>query len=313
MAVPDYQSLMYPVLEELGDGRERQLRDVRERVAAKLGLTPEELGELIPSGRQSMFANRANWAHVYLKQAGLLRTVRRGVYQVTDRGKQTLRERPGQITNAYLRQFPEFLEFMERSVESTGDTEPQEARRERVVEVERQTQTPDEQAQEGYRRARSGVASELLDRMRRVSPAFFEKLVVDLLVAMGYGGTQEDAARVIGRSGDGGIDGIIKEDRLGLESIYIQAKRWQEGSSVGRPDIQQFAGALQGQRARKGVFLTTSSFTRDAREYANAVQASIILIDGPQLAELMLDHGVGVSVQETFRLFRVDEDYFVEE
>lgn len=313
MAVPDYQSLMYPVLEELGDGRERQLRDVRERVAEKLGLTPDELGELIPSGRQSMFANRANWAHVYLKQAGLLRTVRRGVYQITDRGKQTLRGRPGQITNAYLRQFPEFLEFMERSVESTGDTGPQEARRERVVEVERQTQTPDEQVREGYRRARSGIAAELLDRMRRASPAFFEQLVVDLLVAMGYGGTQEDAARVIGRSGDGGIDGIIKEDRLGLESIYIQAKRWQEGSSVGRPDIQQFAGALQGQRARKGVFLTTSSFTRDAREYANAVQASIILIDGPQLAELMLDHGVGVSVQETFRLFRVDEDYFVEE
>lgn len=149
--------------------------------------------------------------------------------------------------------------------------------------------------------------------MRRASPAFFEQLVVDLLVAMGYGGSHDDAASVIGRSGDGGIDGIIKEDKLGLESIYIQAKRWKEGSTVGRPDIQQFAGALQGQKARKGVFITTSSFTRDARDYANAVQATIVLIDGQQLAEPMLDHGVGVSVQETFRLFKVDEDYFVEE
>lgn len=313
MSVPDYQSLMYPVLSELGDGKERQLRDVRDRVASRLKLTNEDLALMIPSGRQSMFANRANWAHVYLKQAGLLQTVRRGVYQITDRGREALREPQETINNEYLRQFPEFLAFLERiystESEATGDTRPSTT----AVSVESTSQTPDEQVREGYRRARSGVAAELLDRMRRMSPSFFEQLVVDLLVAMDYGGSHADAAAVIGRSGDGGIDGIIKEDKLGLENIYVQAKRWKEGSTVGRPDIQQFAGALQGQKARKGVFMTTSSFSREAREYAHAVQATIVLIDGQQMAELMLDHGVGVSVQETIKLFKVDEDYFVEE
>jgi restriction system protein len=304
---------MYPVLAELGDGKERQLRDVRDRVASRLRLTDADMAQMIPSGRQSMFANRANWAHVYLKQAGLLQTVRRGVYQITDRGRQALRERPETINNEYLRQFPEFLAFIERiySSESEGDgaSRPSAA----SATGEASSQTPDEQVREGYRRARSGVAAELLDRMRRMSPSSFEQLVVDLLVAMDYGGSHADAAAVIGRSGDGGIDGIIKEDKLGLENIYVQAKRWKDGSTVGRPDIQQFAGALQGQKARKGVFMTTSTFSREAREYAHAVQATIVLIDGQQMAELMLDHGVGVSVQETIRLFRVDEDYFVEE
>lgn len=313
MPIPDYQSLMVPVLAELGDGRERLLRDVRDQVATKLQLTDADLAEMLPSGRQSVFANRANWAHVYLKQAGLLQTVRRGVYQITERGRQVLRERPEAINNSYLRQFPEFLEFLERAFRSGSAEETTPNPATPAVNLELGSQTPDEQVREGYRRARSGVAAELLDRMWRVTPAFFEKLVVDLLVAMGYGGSHDDAASVIGRSGDEGIDGIIKEDKLGLENIYIQAKRWKENSTVGRPDIQQFAGALQGQKARKGVFITTSSFTRDAREYAKAVQATIVLIDGPQLAELMLDHGVGVSVQETIKLFKIDEDYFVDD
>lgn len=313
MTVPDYQSLMYPVLAELGDGRERVLRDVREAIAARLSLTAEDLSQMLPSGRQTLFANRANWAHIYLKEAGLLRVPRRAVYQITDRGRQALQDCEGTINVAYLRRYPEFLAFIARS-SSSGDSEASEKPASgSLPEVVREQQTPDEQAREGYRRARRGVAAELLDRMRGVSPAFFEKLVIDLLVAMGYGGSHDDAAAVIGRTGDEGIDGIIKEDRLGLENIYVQAKRWKEGSTVGRPDIQQFAGALQGQKARKGVYITTSSFTRDARDYARAVQATIVLIDGQQLAELMLDHGVGVSVQETIRLFKVDEDYFIEE
>lgn len=311
MPVPDYQSLMYPVLAELADGRERVLRDVRDAIAMSLHLTPDDLAQMLPSGRQTIFANRANWAHIYLKEAGLVHSPRRAVYQITDRGRQSLRDCGGSINIAYLRQFPEFLQFMGRS--SSSDAGSEESKVNPAAAVEQEVQTPDEQAREGYRRARSGVAAELLDRMRRVSPAFFEKLVVDLLVAMGYGGSHDDAASVIGRSGDEGIDGIIKEDRLGLENIYVQAKRWKVGSTVGRPDIQQFAGALQGQKARKGVFITTSSFTRDAREYAKAVQATIVLIDGQQLAELMLDHEVGISVQETLKLFKVDEDYFVEE
>jgi len=313
MAVPDYQTLMHPALVVLSDGRERALRDARSLIALQLDLSESDLAELIPSGRQTLFANRANWAHVYLKQAGLLRTVRRGIYQITDRGREALRECPGSINNVYLRQFPEFLDFLERSIGSSGDSETPKQAASAPGNDRRDAQTPDEQVREGYRRARGGVAAEVLDRVRRASPAFFELVVVDLLVAMGYGGSHADAASVIGRSGDGGVDGIIKEDKLGLESIYIQAKRWKEGSTVGRPEIQQFAGALQGQKARKGVFITTSSFTRDAAEYANAVQATIILIDGLQVAQLMLDHGVGVSVQETFKLFKVDEDYFAEE
>ena len=313
MAVPDYQSLMYPALAVLSDGRERALRDSRNLISSRLALSASDLAELIPSGRQTLFANRANWAHVYLKQAGLLRTVRRGVYQITDRGKEALRESSGSINNAYLRRFPEFLEFLERSFGTGATSKTSEPTAEAPGNGGLDAQTPDEQVREGYRRARAGIAAELLDRVRRASPAFFEQLVVDLLVAMGYGGSHADAASVIGRSGDGGIDGIIKEDKLGLESIYVQAKRWKEGSTVGRPDIQQFAGALQGQKARKGVFITTSSFTRDAAEYAIAVQATIVLIEGLQVAQLMLDHGVGVSVQETFKLFKVDEDYFVEE
>jgi restriction system protein len=253
------------------------------------------------------------WAATFLRQAGLLQTNRRGVYQITTRGQEALRSTQGPIRNEYLKQFPEFLEYLERSFGQSSKRQNARSEVGHTSEVDIEAQTPDEQAREGYLRARGGVASELLDRMRNASPAFFEQLVVDLLVEMGYGGSRDDAASVIGRSGDGGIDGIIKEDKLGLDSIYIQAKRWKEGATVGRPEIQQFAGALQGQKARKGVFITTSSFTRDAREYANTVQATIILIDGKQLADLMLEHGVGVSIQETLKLFKVDEDYFVDE
>jgi restriction system protein len=313
MAVPDYQSLMYPVLAELADGRECPLHEIRKRVSLRLGLSEQDLAQVLPSGRQTVFANRANWASVYLKQAGLLGTPRRGVYQITDRGRQSLGTCGGRIDNAYLRQFPEFLEFMDRAHGVTEPERPSAPRGGPAVDSELEAKTPDEQVRDGARRARSGVAAELLDRVRRASPAFFEQLVVDLLVAMGYGGSHDDAAAVIGRSGDAGIDGIIKEDKLGLESIYVQAKRWKEGSTVGRPDIQQFAGALQGRRARKGVFITTSSFTRDAREYADALQTTIVLVDGQQLVELMLDHGVGVSEQEAVKLFKVDEDFFVEE
>jgi restriction system protein len=268
---------------------------------------------VLPSGRQTRFNNRANWAHVYLKQAGLLKQIRRGVYQITEAGTLALRDSGGRIDNTFLEKYPEFLEFKTRVSTPELGGKPSVSTGSSAAESNVEGLTPDELVRDGYRRARTGVAAELLDRLRKVSPAFFEQIVVDLLVAMGYGGSHDDAASVIGRTGDGGIDGIIKEDRLGLESIYVQAKRWKEGSTVGRPEIQQFAGALQGQKARKGVFITTSSFSRDSREYANAVQATIVLIDGQQLAEFMLDHGVGVSVQETIKLFKVDEDYFVEE
>lgn len=307
MAVPDFQTLMLPVLREFADGKPRPTREVRERVARALELSEQDLGEMLASGHQSRFANRTAWAHVYLKQAGLLDSVRRGTYQITERGRSVLESPPDRITIPYLMRFPEFVAF--RNVGGSG--EGGQTDQETTVDAVAAELTPDEQIRIGYRRLRSNLAVQLLDRVKQASPGFFENLVVELLVAMGYGGSHEDAAKVVGRSGDGGIDGIIKEDRLGFDSIYVQAKRWE--NVVGRPTIQQFAGALQGQRARKGVVITTSGFTEDARRYAESLQTTIILIDGPQLAQFMIDFGVGVSEVEALKLVRVDEDYFGED
>lgn len=306
MAVPGFQELTLPVLRELADGRERTTREVRQSVAQKLGLSAAELAEILPSGRQARYVNRAAWAHVYLKEAGLLEAVRRGVYRITERGREVLRAPPQRIDIPFLMQFPEMQAFRSRGSTDDGDSPGRVTPPPPPGDL-----TPDEQIRNGYELLRESLATQLLARVQQASPQFFENLVVNLLVAMGYGGTQEDAAKVVGRSGDEGIDGIIKEDRLGLESIYLQAKRWD--SNVGRPTIQQFAGALQGQRARKGVLITTSGFSRDAIEYARSLQTTIVLIDGPQLAELMIAYGLGVSTEETIKLQKLDEDYFAEE
>jgi len=307
MPVPGFQELTLPVLREFADGQERTTREVRDRVAMALRLTPQDLAESLPSGRQTRFANRAAWAHVYLKMAGLLESPRRGVYRLTERGRGVLTAPPERIDIPYLMQFPEMVEFRNRhadddDTETAAGAQPAPAGN---------ALTPDEQIRAGYQQLRDSLAAQLLARVQQANPQFFEELVVELLVAMGYGGSHEDAAKVVGRGGDEGIDGIIKEDRLGLESIYVQAKRWQ--GTVGRPVIQQFAGALQGQRARKGVLITTSSFSRDAAEYAAGLQNTIVLVDGAQLAQLMIDYGIGVSDVETIRLKRLDEDYFAEE
>lgn len=313
MAVPDFQTLMLPVLEQFADGEERPTRQARDQVAAQLQLSTDDVNEILPSGRQTRFANRVAWAHIYLKRAGLLGSPRRGIYQITGRGREVLASPPRRIDIEFLMRYPEFVAFQRPAAEAATSETAGSPSAEIVARGEQPQLTPDEQIRSGYLRLRETVAAQLLERVRTVSPRFFEELVVDLLVAMGYGGSHEDAARVVGRSGDGGIDGIIKEDRLGLESIYVQAKRWQEDRTVGRPDIQQFAGALQGQRARKGVFMTTAGFSRDAIEYAKGLQTTIVLIDGEQLAQLMLDHGVGVNTGEAIKLVKVDEDYFLEE
>lgn len=307
MPVPGFQELTLPVLREFADGHERTSREARERVATALQLTAQDLAESLPSGRQTRFANRAAWAHVYLKMAGLLESPRRGVYRITERGRGVLAAPPDRIDVPYLMQFPEMVEFRNRhagndETEMVADAPPASSGN---------ALTPDEQIRAGYQQLRDSLAAQLRDRVQQVPPRFFEELVVELLVAMGYGGSHEDAAKVVGRGGDEGIDGIIKEDRLGLESIYVQAKRWQ--GTVGRPVIQQFAGALQGQRARKGVLITTSSFSRDAAEYAAGLQNTIVLVDGTQLAQLMIEYGIGVSDVETIQLKRLDEDYFAEE
>jgi restriction system protein len=310
MPIPDYQTIMLPLLRLLGDGNEHTKRETVDALGGEFQLSEAERAQLLPSGQQGVFENRMGWARTYLKQAGLLEPVRRGVMRITERGKVVLARNLSRIDTDVLEEFPEYREFKSRTrSRGTDDAEAQSAG---AAAVE-QSLTPDEQIRNGYRALRANLASEILDRVLKASPAFFETLVVELLVAMGYGGTQEDAASVVGRSGDGGIDGIIKEDRLGLDNIYIQAKRWDRARSVGSPDVRQFAGALQEHRARKGVFMTTSSFSREARESARASQMTIVLIDGTQLGQLMLDYGVGVSVQETIRLLKVDEDYFDEE
>jgi restriction system protein len=317
MAVPDFQTLMLPVLRAYADGQIHASMDVRAAVGAGLQITAEDQAEMLPSARQSRFANRVAWAHSYLKQARLIESPGRGQYQLTPRGREVLGGNHQRIDIAFLDQYPEFQTFRSRSeLPALRNADP--ALMDILTKglsaaVDGAALTPDEQVRIGAARLRESLATQLLERVKQSSPQFFETLVVQLLVAMGYGGSEEDAAQVVGRSGDGGIDGIIKEDRLGLESIYIQAKRWTGGQTVGRPDIQQFAGALQGQRARKGVFITTSTFTRDAFDYVKTLQSSIVLIDGPHLAQLMVEFGVGVSEFEVIRLKRIDEDYFAEE
>ncbi|MBK7408744.1 MAG: restriction endonuclease [Saprospirales bacterium] len=305
MPIPDFQSIMLPLLKHVSDRKEHTFRGLIEDLAQKFKLTDEERRELLPSGQQPIFDNRVAWAKTYLKKAGLLDSSQRAIFQITDRGLEVLRQNPGQINIAFLKQFPEFVEFQTAKKEDneTDDSNTEEA----------SVQTPEESLETAYQKIRKSLAQDLLSRVGTLSPAFFERLVVELLVKMGYGGSIKDAGRAIGRSGDEGIDGTIKEDKLGLDIIYIQAKRWKPGNTVGRPEIQKFVGALAGQGAKKGIFITTSSFTREALEYSPKNETKIVLIDGEQLAQLMIDYNLGVSPQQVYEVKRVDGDYFGEE
>jgi restriction system protein len=307
MAIPDFQTLMLPVLRDLAQG-ERAGQETLDALATQFALTPDDLAQRLPSGKQATFTNRVAWAKSHLKGAGLVESPRRGVYRLTERGREVLAENPGTVGMSYLARFPEYVVFRQGSADGTaargsGHTV--------TVVGPPDARTPDDLMEDGYRQLRAALVADLRERIAAMPPAAFEQLVVDLLTAMGYGGPQEDAGAVVGRGGDEGIDGVIKEDRLGLETIYIQAKRWQ--GTVGRPEIQRFAGALQGQRARKGVFITTSAFTKDAEGYARSIQTTIVLVDGAQLAELMIDHGVGVTPVKRYEIKRVDSDYFAVE
>jgi restriction system protein len=303
MAIPDFQTVMLPLLRVAADGAEHSKRESVEALASEFGLTDEERHELLPSGRQATFDNRVAWAATYLKKAGLLESTRRAHFRITDRGRSVLSENPSRVDMKLLERFPEYLEFRSRRSSNGGPTAA-------AVEEPADEQTPEEAIESGYQRIRGELADEILQQIMACSPAFFEQLVIDLLVRMGYGGTRKDAGQAVGRSGDGGIDGIIKEDRLGLGVIYLQAKRWE--GAVGRPEIQKFVGALQGQRARRGVFITTSSFTKEAVQYTAMIENKVVLIDGEMLAQLMIDHGVGVSSVATYEVKRVDSDYFAE-
>src|SRR4051794_12407804 len=300
MPVPDYQECMLPVLELLADGQDHKLRDLTKAVADRFKLSDAERAEILPSGQQTMISNRVAWAKTYLKKAGLLANPVRGTVRISDEGKKALAQKPAKIDIDFLRKYGSFSEFYKK----TTPVEAKDAHPDIAA-------TPEESLESAYSILHDALADELLDKVKSCSPTFFEHLVVDLLVAMGYGGSLADAGQAIGKSGDGGIDGIIKEDRLGLDVVCIQAKRWEK--TVGRPEGQGFAGSMEGFRARKGVMLTTSTFSGEAEEYVTRIERKIVLIDGRRLAQLMIEHDVGVATARAYVVKKLDLDYFEEE
>jgi len=303
MAVPDFQSIMLPLLKYVSDDKEHSLKDVGAGIAKAIGLTEEDLSEILPSGGQSRFKNRVAWASIYLRRAGLLESPRRGVLTITQRGHEAIRQAGDRIDIGFLKRYPEFLEFQTNKRENTT-----------TETVETDTpRTPEEILDSAYEQIRATLGQELLSKVLSLSWMDFERLVVQLLVRMGYGGSVKDAGRALAKSGDEGIDGTIKEDKLGLDIIYIQAKKWQTGNTVGRPEIQKFVGALAGQGAKKGIFITTSSFSKEARDYVPRNETKIVLIDGEELTQLMIDHDLGVTLQQTYAVKRIDSDFFGEE
>ena len=311
MPVPDFQSCFRPLLQLLSQRGELQSREAVDALADQFKLTDEERRQLLPSGRQTLIHNRVGWARTYLKKAGLLEAPRRGFVSITGEGRKALGVDPKPFNVRYLKDnYPAFKAFHEVSRSDGQGAENEEAGESSSGQIA-DTVTPEERLERSYQRLRSELAAELLDRVQAGTPEFFEQLVVRLMVSMGYGGTLKDAGQAIGRSGDEGIDGVIKEDRLGLDVIYLQAKRW--ANPVGRPEVQKFVGALHGKMARKGVFITTSSFTREADEYASKVETKLILINGERLANLMIDFNVGVTTATTYELKKVDSDFFGDE
>jgi restriction system protein len=303
MPIPDFQSFFKPILNIASDGQEHSLKETRQKLAEQFNLSEDDLNEYLPSGTQKKFDNRVAWAKSYLIQAKVLESPRRAYFRITERGKELHAQGHERITVKVLNQYPEFVEFHSTKQNSKTDSSPSNDQ-----EV---SETPEETLQKAYQSIRNDLKIELLENIKANTPTFFEKLVIDLMIAMGYGGSRSDAGKSIGRSGDEGIDGIIKEDRLGLDVIYLQAKRWE--GSVGRPDIQKFVGALHGKRAKKGVFITTSKFANGAYDYVKSIDPKVILIDGHDLAGYMIDFNIGASTQATYEVKRIDTDYFVEE
>ncbi len=301
MAIPDYETIMLPLMKFARDKKEHLLREDMDKLATEFNLSTEEKRRLLTSGKQGIFNNRVGWARTYLKKAGLLDITRRGYTRITERGIGVLGENPKRIDGKLLTKFKEYREFKSIAYEKTV-----------IVKGSATGEgTPIEEMESSYESIRNSLASEIIQQIKTTSPDMFERIVVELIVAMGYGGSLKDAGEAIGGSGDEGIDGIIKEDKLGLDTIYIQAKRWQ--NVVGRPEVQKFAGALQGKRAKRGILITASDFTREAREYADNIENRIILIDGNRLAQLMIDNNVGCINVSTYEVKRIDSDYFIEE
>lgn len=301
--IPDYQTLMLPVLKSAKDGA-LHTKDAIEKLAAAYKLTDEERAYLLPSGKQRTFDNRVNWAKSYLKQAGLLRYPSRGVFELTDEGQRLLATDVELINNNFLKRYESFQAFQNRKGGSSEEDD------ESISEVENSGATPDEILRDAHRKINSALAAELLERVRSSTPLFFELLIVDLLLAMGYGGTSEDAARALGQSGDNGVDGVVDQDPLGVDQVYVQAKRYAEGNNIGAGDIRDFFGALNLKKAQKGIFFTTSAFSPSAVQTAKDLGMRIVLIDGIQLSKLMIRYNVGCRDEEVLHLKRIDDEFF---
>lgn len=309
MAIPDYQTLMLPVLRLAAQG-ETRVPEVAEKVTYEFGLSPEERDQLLPSGRQRILHNRVHWAKFYMSKAGLITSMRRGWFAATEAGRALLAEKPERIDVERLLAYPTFAEFYRASSRGSNDTTELEPK---VAPSQDATNTPEEQVEAAHLALNTALRDELIERVLQNSPGFFEEVIVGLLVAMGYGGSRKNAATQLGRSGDGGVDGVINEDRLGLDRVYVQAKRYGAGSTVGRPEVQGFVGSLVGLGATKGVFVTTSTFSMQATEFVRHLTQRVILIDGSRLADLMIEHNVGVRISRAIEFKRLDEDFFSED
>ena len=304
MAIPTYEECMLPLMKIAEDGKEHLFREATDALINQFNLTEKEKQELLPSGSAFVINNRIGWARTYLTKAGLLLKTKRGYFRISEEGKKLLQKEPAFINTTMLKEYDAFNEFQTTK-------EPDNSENNKTEHNIQQSITPHELLESGYLSIKNELADELLSTIKNISPSKFEKLVIDLLVKMGYGGSIKEAATVVGKSGDEGIDGIIKEDKLGLDVIYIQAKKWDSGT-IGRPEIQKFAGALLGKKAKKGIFITTSTFTNEAKKYVTDIDAKIILLDGKQLTELMIENNLGVSTQDVYTIKRIDSDYFEE-
>ena len=302
MPIPTFQSILFPFLDFASDKKQHSLKECIEYLTHYFNLTEDEQKRLLPSGKQTIFFNRVGWSRTHLKKAGLLEYPSRAFFQITSRGLELLKTKPEKITTSLLKQYPEYLEFV-------GITEIVSKQSDSVTETMADNQqTPEELLEYSYQEIRGNLALEILEKVKSCPPDFFEKLVVELLVKMGYGGSIKEAGRAIGKTGDEGIDGIIKEDRLGLDTIYIQAKRWE--NVVGRPELQKFVGALAGQGAKKGIFITTSRFSEQAKSYSPKNDIKLVMIDGEELAQYMIDVDLGVSTVSEYKIKKIDFDYF---
>lgn len=307
--IPDYQTLMLPLLEELADNNEHELQELIKNLSDKFSLTDEERNELLPSGNQEIINNRVGWARTYLKKANLLTSPRRATFKITEQGLEVLNKKPAKIDVKFLQGLDDFKKWQTSYQTNYQNKKDNETSEESISEIE-QGKTPEELLDYSFQKLKDELALELIEKIKNCSPGFFERLVIDLLIKMGYGGSRKEAGQIIGKSGDGGIDGIIKEDKLGLDTIYVQAKKWENTVPVGQ--VRDFAGSLLSKKAKKGIFISTSNYPKGAYEFVASIEPKIVLIDGKELAELMIQHNVGMATKSIYELKKLDLDYFEE-